>query len=189
MRNTHLVLGLAFTLALAVYLLSSVRIAHQSWFSSRPSVTEETYAVDPGRAKTPRALGMFLIREHGLRGDLVRIDTQQDRMFRFVIRRPGVSHQIQYEVGATEAMVTERRLSFIGTLLGMHFLYGFWHEDATMNLWGGVLFLTSTGLLLMGLTGIYLWFQLHEERLLGSTLLAVGLGFALVVLVGTRILG
>jgi len=61
MRNVHLILGLVFVLALGVYLLSSVRLAHRSWFSSKPTLTEETFSVDPGEAGTPRALARILL--------------------------------------------------------------------------------------------------------------------------------
>ena len=50
MRNVHLILGLAFVLALGVYLLSSVRLAHRGWFAGGPTVTEHVFPVKPGDA-------------------------------------------------------------------------------------------------------------------------------------------
>lgn len=189
MRNTHLILGLVFALALGVFLLSSVRLAHRSWFSSSPTLTEAAYPVDPDQAGTPRALGRQLMAEHGLRGEIVRVQRANDGVFGFVIRRIGTNYQVQYRVGADEAQVRTNRLAFIGMLMGMHFSYGFWHEDAMINVWGAVLLLTSIALFAMGVTGIYLWFETHEERVVGTVLLAGGLAFAITLMVIVRIQG
>ena len=189
MRNVHLILGLVFVLALGVYLLSSVRLAHRSWFSSKPTLTEETFSVDPGEAGTPRALGMQLMAKHGLRGEIARIQTLEDGTFSLAIRRIGTNHQVRYETGATEAQVRTNRLAFIGMLMGMHFKYGFWHEDSTINLWSTVMLLTSIALFLMGASGIYLWFKTYEERRIGAVLLFGGLVFAVALMVFVRIQG
>ena len=189
MRNIHLILGLVFALVLGVYMLSSVRLAHRSWFSAKPTVTEETYSVDPSEAGTPRALGLHLMAEHGLRGEIARVQTAQDGGFSLAIRRMGTNYQIQYQAGATEAQVRTNRLAFTGMLMGLHFTYGFWHESSTINLWGAVMLLTSIALFLMGASGIYLWFKTYEERRIGSVLLAAGLAFAIALMVLVRIRG
>ena len=189
MRNIHLILGLVFALALGVYLLSSVRLAHRSWFSARPTQTEQALSVNPSEARTPRALGMHLMATHGLRGEIARVQTSEDGSFSLAIRRLGSNHQVQYEPGATEAQVRTNRLAFTGMLMGMHFTYGFWHEYSMINLWSGVLLLTSIALFLMGASGIYLWFKTYEERRIGSILLAGGLIFAVALMVFVRIQG
>ncbi len=189
MRNTHLILGLVFVVALGVYLASSVRLAHRAWFSPRPTVTEVALPVDPGQAATPRALGMQLMQRHGLRGEIARVQPSKDGAFSLVIRRMGTNYQIQYREGAAEAQVKTTRLAFIGMLQSMHFSYGFWHEDGMINVWGAVLLLTSIALFLIGATGIYLWFKTYEERTVGTVLLASGLVFAISLIVYIRIQG
>ena len=189
MRNVHLILGLVFALALGVYLLSSVRLAHRSWFTGKPTISEETLAVDPSEAGTPRALGLHLMAAHGLRGEIARVQTLDDGAFSLAIRRIGTNHQVRYEAGASEAQVRTSRLVFTGMLMGMHFTYGFWHESPTINLWSGVMLLTSFALFLMGASGIYLWFKTYEERRIGSVLLAGGLIFAVSLMVFVRIQG
>ena len=49
-------------------------------------------------------------------------------------------------------------------LSAMHFTHGFWHESFWMNVWGAFLLFTSIALLLIGATGIYLWFKTYDER-------------------------
>lgn len=189
LRNTHLTLGLAFALALAVYLASSVRLAHRSWFQPQPTVSEESLPVDPHHVATPRALGLHLIKERGLRGEIVRIQPSDKGGFAFTIRRLGTAYQVRYQRGAREVHVKTTRLAFIGMLQSMHFAHGFWHEMGLINLWGAVLLLTSIALLAIGATGIYLWFETHEERKVGSVLLTSALVFGLGLLVLVRIQG
>ncbi len=47
LRNTHLILGLVFSLALIIYGVSSVRIARGSWFSNEPTIIELAPAPAP----------------------------------------------------------------------------------------------------------------------------------------------
>lgn len=188
-RNIHLTLGLAFALALGIYLLSSVRLAHRSWFQPQPTVSEKTVAIEPRNAATPRALGLHLIEEHGLRGEIARVQPSDDGSFAFTLRRLGTAYQVRYQPGAREVHVKTTRLAFIGMLQSMHFAHGFWHEMELINIWGAVLLLTSIGLLLMGASGIYLWFETHDERKIGSVLLTSALVFGLGLLVLVRIQG
>lgn len=179
MRNIHLILGLAFVLALGVYLVSSVRLAHRSWFPGGPTTTEHRLEVDPAEAATPRALGLQLIERHGLRGEIARVQ-EKDGLVNVAIRRLGTNYQVRYRPGAGHADVRENRLAFTGMLMGMHFAHGFWHEHAMINVWNAVLLLTSIGLLALGVSGIYLWFKTFEERRIGTVLLTAGLVFAFV---------
>ncbi len=188
-RNVHLILGLVFALVLGVYLLSSVRLAHRSWFTATPTVTEESLPVDPSQAGTPRALALHLIEEYGLRGEIVRIRPSDEGNFVTVIRRLGTGYQVRYQAGAEQANVKTTRQAFIGMMLSMHFSHGFWHEVGLINVWGAVLLATSIALLLIGASGIYLWFKTFDERIVGSVLLAGGLLFALGLMVLVRIQG
>lgn len=71
-------------------------------------------------------------------------------------------------------------------VLQIHLTHGFWHESATAWIWALLSFLSSAGLLLLGASGIYLWFAHHKERVIGGVLLALGLGWGLTTLVLTR---
>ena len=47
------------------------------------------------------------------------------------------------------------------------------------NLWGAFTGIASVGLIALALTGIYLWFKLHNERKIGVVLLVVSLAYSL----------
>jgi hypothetical protein len=47
--------------------------------------------------------------------------------------------------------------------------------------------LISVALLALGVSGIYMWFKLHPERLIGLILLTASLGYSVTILVLIRI--
>lgn len=53
------------------------------------------------------------------------------------------------------------------------------HEDGRLDAWGWALALVSVVLLLIGISGVYLWFLMHKERALGAALLAANLVISL----------
>jgi hypothetical protein len=188
MRNTHLILGLVFVLFLMVYGVSSLRVARRSWFPGQPARTESRVKIDPSVATSGRALGLVLMREHGLRGDLFQVqDTEEG--FSLNIWRPGTNYEIRYSRQSGEAVIGARQQDFVGMLMGLHVTYGLWHDAWLHNLWGVFLLLLSVGLFLLGATGIYLCFKTYEERVIGSVLLGVGLVYGLTFLILTRQLG
>ena len=72
-------------------------------------------------------------------------------------------------------------------LLQLHVNHGFWHDFGPANGWAAFSLLTSIAMLLLGVSGIYLWFMHHEERLIGGVLLGVGFGYAIVTLTLIRL--
>jgi len=189
MRNVHLILGLVFALAISVYTVSSIRLAHRTWFTNGPTITEQTYSVDPTQTGTPRELGLYLIQKHALRAEIFQVQPPKGDQFQFRMRRIGTNFVVNYTRGATEAKVKTTHVNFMEMLTNMHFAHGLWHDDQTINLWGVILFLTSISLFLVGATGIYLWFKTYEERLIGSILLGIGLVFSLGLMIMVRVQG
>ena len=186
MRNIHLILGLVFVLVLSVYTLSSVRIARRTWFEISSTISEESYAVDPAQAGSPRELGLYLMQTYDFQGELFRVEPVKGDQFSFRIRRLGTNYQVSYTRGAEQADVKTNRTNFMGMLTSMHFATGLWHENWLINAWVVMLFLSSVGLFLLGASGVYLWFKTYEERVVGSILLSVGLVFALTLMVLVR---
>ena len=53
--------------------------------------------------------------------------------------------------------------------------------------WGAFVAVSSLPLLLLGATGVYMWFRQYKERLVGGIILAVGLIVGIGLLVATRL--
>jgi hypothetical protein len=54
------------------------------------------------------------------------------------------------------------------------------------GIWAVVAALVSLGLLTLGGTGIYLWFQNHKERWIGGALVVVEVGIAVGLIIWMR---
>ncbi len=186
MRNTHLFLGLFAFLAVLMYGFSSVAFAHRKWLRLEPSVSVTRVTIQPAGDVNPRSMARLLMDEHGMRGEL--LDTKLTPAgFKFRIERPGVQREVTYSKDRGEATVTTRTAPFTGMMTAIHKEHGLWHDDAVRNAWGAFLGLVSAALIVLALTGIYLWFRMHKERRIGVILLIISLGFSatVIVLLGT----
>jgi hypothetical protein len=176
LRNTHLFTGLFCCLFLLMYGVSSVQMAHNRWFNLRPTVTEAEF---PVRGDSPRAIALELMADHGVRGELTQV-----REAAFRIQRPGTVYEVQF--GGGTAKVKTNVAGFMGMLNRIHHVGGLWHEYTLTNVWAFFVGVVSAGLLILGGTGIYLWFKIHQERVIGTVLLVAGLAYGLTLVVMIR---
>jgi hypothetical protein len=96
-----------------------------------------------------------------------------------MIGHMGTMNEVRFKRGGTEAQVTKKVAPFIGMMVAMHRTFGLDKPYGPHVFWGVLMFFTSVGLLILGVSGIYLWFKIHKERLIGSILLFGGLAFGL----------
>jgi len=178
LRNTHLLLGLFLSFYVLMFGLSSMQMSHRNWIGNQWQETTLTVPVDPKNAATPRALALQLMESHGMRGGLGDVKESQEEMH-FVIGRMGTMNEVRFKRGAARAQVTKKVAPFIGMMVAMHRMFGLDKPYRLHVFWGVLMFLTSVGLLVLGATGIYLWFKIYKERLIGSILLFGGLAFGL----------
>ena len=182
LRDTHLLLGLFLLVFVMMFGVSSLYMSHRGWFGSEPAESESTVVVDPGQASTPRELARHLMEEQGYRGGLHDIRDAEGQIH-FNISRIGTVHDVDYTRGAREARVRTRVFPFMNMMTWMHTTFGMQHEYAPHNVWGALMFLTSVGLLVLGGTGLYLWFELRAERRIGLILLFGNLVFGATLIV------
>jgi hypothetical protein len=184
LRNTHLWLGMLAVLFLAMYGISSVQMAHNSWFTTRPTVTETTLALEPGGANA-RAIARALMDRHGMRGEVQAVRAGGEKLA-FRIARPGTVYEVEYTAASGEARIRTSRAGFIAMLNRIHHVGGLWHDYGLLNVWGVFVGLVSAGLIVLGATGIYLWFKIHSERSIGAVLLASSLVYGITVMILLR---
>ena len=186
MRNIHLGLGLVFVLMALIFAVSSLVIIYRPWLNSSPRVSDLTVGISPEAASSPRAAARELMTNHGFRGDLRQIQEDGDSVS-FRIVRPGDVAEVKYARSSAVARIKVRRHGALETMVQLHTNHGLWHEYAPSNIWAAISLFTSVGLLLLGATGIYLWFAHHSERVIGGILLGIGLSYGLITLVLTRL--
>lgn len=185
LRNTHLLLGLLFFPFVLMFGVSSVRLAHNDWFPAEPDTVATTVTVDPAKAMSPRALGRLLMEQEGYSGYLLNIK-ETDGGYNFLIERIGTIYEISYQTGSPEARVTHKIYPMMAVLTWMHQTFGIDHEYGLHNFWGLLMLLTSVVLLVLGATGIYLWFKIHQERVVGSIVMCVSLVFGVSIILLLR---
>ena len=186
MRNIHLWLGLVFVLMAIVFAVSSLVIIYRPWLNTKPRDTELRVQLSRQATATPRAAALALMANHAIKGELRQIQTKLDTVNLRIVR-PGEVAEVQYFPATGEATIKVRRQGILETLVQLHTNHGLWHEYLPSNIWAAISLLTSIGLLLLGASGIWLWFAHHSERLIGGILLGSGLVFGFVTLVLTRL--
>lgn len=187
LRNTHLLLGL-FTFAMVLmYGLSSIVMVHRDWWPWKYEPSEKTVSLEAG-LPDGRAVARALMKSHGVWGDLAQIGQTEGGM-RVQINRPGNVTEAVYRTATGDTHLKIQRAAFGGMLAALHHARGWTHESIWMNLWGVLVGLVSIGLMVLGVTGVYLWFKIHDERVIGGILLAASLGFGLSLVVLIRAAG
>jgi len=175
LRNSHLFLDLFCCFFLLMYGISSVQMSHNRWFNSKPRVTETEV---PVQGADPREIATELM-ARGFRGEMTAVTSAG-----FRIVRPGTVYEVSWANGAAKIRTNEA--NFMGMLNRIHHIGGFWHEFTLVNIWAFFVAVVSVALVILGATGIYLWFKIHQERVAGTVLLALGLGWGLTLLVLIR---
>lgn len=183
-RNTHLLIGLFAFLFLLMYGVSAVQMAHNKWFSNKPAVSESEIALTP-RVADARVVARELMDRHGVKGELAQV-RKTGPGFSFRIVRPGTVYEVSYAAETGTAKVKTNVANFMGMLNRIHHIGGLWHEFTLTNVWAFFVALISVALIVLSLTGIYLWFKIHTERVIGIILLVLSLGYSLTLIVLIR---
>ena len=186
MRNTHLILGLAFFFFALIFALSSLVIIYRPWVPDSRVDTEQTIQIDAAKATSPRALALELMRNHDFAGDLQGV-REEDGVMKFRILRPGTHCNFEYTRGSDTVKVKTQRWGWTEFIVQLHVNHGFHHTFFPTSFWSALSLLGSIALLLLGGTGIYLWFCMNEDRVLGSILLVFGLVYGLTSLIWARL--
>jgi hypothetical protein len=185
MRNIHLGIALMIIVMAVIFAASTIFFMYRSWFPDQVTETERTITAPASAAGAPRDLAMELMRNHGLKGEVLGIaDTDDGYTFR--IYRPGTEHSVEYSRTTGIVTIKDKRWQLGQTLMQLHTMHGFFRQTGTATLWSAFSLLTSLGMLALGASGIYLWFVNRAERLAGGIILTLGLSYGLITLILTR---
>lgn len=187
-RNIHLLLA-SFSLPfLIMYGVSAVQMSHSTWFDMKPSVKERDVQLDRGQTDARTIARAVMDRAADIKGDLTNIQPSAAAMsLRIVV--PGTVHDIRYDPKSGVAHVKTSIAGVMGMLNRLHHWAGFWHEAPTMKAWAAFVALVSAALVLVGISGLYMWFTRRAERRLGVALLAINLIVAVALLALLRVQG
>ena len=175
-RNIHLFLGLFAFAFLMMYGISAVQMAHNGWFKLKPSIKDWQVSIESSGGA--RAVAAELMQKHGVRGQINQI-RETPPITRFRIVRPGTTYDVQFDPETRLARVRTNTAGLLGMLNRIHHQAGISHDYGLLNVWGWFVVAVSVALVLIALSGIYLWFRIHTERVAGAVLLLLSLGYSL----------
>ncbi|MEO8128387.1 MAG: hypothetical protein ABJF23_26780 [Bryobacteraceae bacterium] len=187
LRTIHLLCGVFAAPALLLYGISAVQMAHNKWFTMKPSVTEIQLPMRPGLTDG-RQMAQEVMGGRGIRGDITSVrKTPAGLEARVTV--PGTVHEIRYESVTGQVAVKTSVAGFMGMLNRLHHAAGLSHEYVPLRLWGVLAALVSLAILGLGATGIWMWWLRKQERRWGLILLTANLMYALTLLVMMRAAG
>ncbi|HKT10662.1 MAG TPA: hypothetical protein VJW77_02430 [Terriglobia bacterium] len=184
-RNTHLVAGLLAVPFLLMYGLSAVQMSHGGWFSLEPTVTETTVTVASAPIHDGRALARILMEQNRVRDEIRQVKATGSGI-QLQIESTGTAYDVHYSTQTRQAVIRTSVAPFMGMLNRIHHLAGLHSASFVLDVWGGWVVAVSLCLFVLGLTGIYMWFRLYKERVIGAILLAVSLGYSLTLILLIR---
>src|SRR5262249_61093028 len=88
LRNTHLLVGLFTFLFVTMYAVSSIQMAHNSWFRLTPTVTTKRVAIPQEKGTDARAVARELM-DRKLIGGEINEAKATEAGFGFSVVRPG----------------------------------------------------------------------------------------------------
>lgn len=180
-RNVHLLLASMSLPFLLMYGVSAVQMAHGTWFDMKPAIREQRLSLAPGLTDAREVARALMAQAAGVWGEVTNIQsTATGFTLRLVL--PGTVHEVQYDGSSGATRLKTSTAGVMGMLNRLHHAAGFWHDPTSMKLWSLAVALVSASLLLMGATGLYMWFTRRAERLTGTLLLAANLITVLVLL-------
>jgi hypothetical protein len=187
-RNIHLLLA-SFSLPfLIMYGVSAVQMSHSTWFEMKPSVVERQLSLPAGDMGARSVAREIMNRQPDMKGELSNVQSNETGLtLRIVV--PGTVHEVRYDRTSGVARIKTSVAGVMGMLNRLHHWAGFWHEPLSMRAWAAFVAIVSVGLLLLGASGIYMWFTRRPERRIGLALLATNLVFAVTLLTLMRIAG
>jgi hypothetical protein len=170
LRALHLSTALCSLIFLLAYAISAVELAHRKWVTHPEQSTVETRRLSPG-VTDARILA------RAWRGELESIENSPGALKFRVTTSLGRRHDVTYFIATGDTTVKITSISFLTTLAWIHVSRGIWALAAAF---------VSLALLTLGVTGIYLWFKNHNERWIGSALVAAEVGLTLGLIISMR---
>ena len=180
LRNIHLILALLSLPLVLLYAVSSIQMTHAKWFPWKPQISETQVTLASGGADA-RALARELMDRHGVRGELQQVFTTPASL-KFSLVRPGTVYQVEYDNATGIAKIRTFTAGFTGMLNRLHHAAGFWHGYLLSNVWSGFVVWASVAIILLGISGVWVWFARHQDRVVGAILLGANLVMSVTIL-------
>jgi hypothetical protein len=185
-RKLHNYLALYLLLFLWLFSVSGLVLNHSKWSVSRfwdarqESTTER--AIRAPAATGDAAMAAELMRELALVGEVGETRRNADgARFEFQVVKPGRVYRVEARLDSARAHVTEIRLNAWGVLDALHKFTGVRMDQPALTrdwlltrLWSLAMDAVALGLVVLVLSGVYLWYRRGDARRGGLVAIAFG---------------
>jgi hypothetical protein len=185
-RKLHIYLGLYFLFFLWLFCLSGVVLNHPKWriaefWNERKQTSSELQISRP--AETDDFLAARnLMTQLKLRGEISgKIVRGEAGEFDFRVIRPGYIYEVKADFGRGQARIHQTSVNGWGVLNMLHSFTGVRRSDPSQQqnwwptgIWRFSMDALSVGLIVMVLTGVYIWYSRDQRRRGGMLALALG---------------
>jgi hypothetical protein len=199
-RKLHYYLGLYFLFFLWLFAFTGLLLNHpgwtfaEFWTNRKQSVFERQILEPPSGSDLDQARD--LMRQLGIAGEIEWTATRSGTaIFDFRVTRPGHIFEIHTDFNQHRAIVQSTGLNVWGVLHILHTFTGVRLADtrnqrdwALTTVWALAMDSLAAGLILMALSGIYMWYGLIRNRRLGAAALALGFLICLWFAIGLKLL-
>ena len=176
LRSLHLCAGLFALVFLVAYAISALQMTHGKWVHMELRTATREVALRPGLSGA-RAASRELADHYGIWGELTAVRVTAGGV-EFRILRPGMVWQADYAAATGVARLRITDTGVLGALNRIHQMRGVWHNWVAYNVWAVLLALIGCAILILGASGLYLWWKTHRDRRFTGALLIVGVTVA-----------
>ncbi len=197
-RRGHYYLGLYFLFFLWLFALSGLLLNHSSWafaqFFPKRKISQFERAIEAPAGSSDLDRARAIMRQCGIAGEIGWNAPRGDATrFDFNVTRPGRVYQVQADLQQGRAAVTLNEYNVWGVLRGMHTFVGVSPDDprnrrdwVLTSVWAISMDAMAAGIVLMVLSGVYLWWERRERRTGGLVALALGAAIGGLFMAGLR---
>ncbi len=186
-RKLHTYLGLFFLFFIWLFSLSGVVLNHPKWrissfWGDRKETSFEAPVVLP-MAQDDLTSAKIIMEQLRIRGEISNLSRHGDsKVMTFQVVKPGDIYQVKTDFVSLRAQVKHIQVNGWGILSMLHSFTGVRRSDPSQHrnwwatrIWRFLMDALSISLVIMVLTGIYMWYCRGHGRVLGSVLLISGI--------------
>lgn len=197
-RKAHYYLGLYFLFFLWLFALSGLLLNHSSWsfaqFYPNRKISKLERAIQLPASASDFDKAKAIIRQLGIQGEIGWGATRGNAArLEFNVTRPGRVYQVQADLKDNRAVATLNEYNTWGVLRGMHTFVGVNPDDPRnqrdwilTTIWAMSMDAVAAGVVVLVLSGVYLWWNRREKRVAGLIVLALGSVVCGLFVVGLR---
>ena len=185
-RKAHYYLGLYLLLWVWFFSVSGLVLNHsrwrvaQFWERRAEATTERTIRVPDERGDV--ALARAFMGQLAIAGEVGEVRRSADgARFDFQVVKPGHVYKVEARLDSARARVTEIALDTWGAMDALHKFTGVRVDDPALTrdwwltrLWSLAMDAVALGLVVLVMSGVYLWWRLVPKRASGAVAVALG---------------